>query len=62
MRLKRTDAVDVYNPTVDKWRKIAPLTIPKTTTAVVVNGTIYTLGGLIGKLSDFIFSPIVETV
>ena len=59
--LKRTDAVDVYNPTVDKWRKIAPLTIPKTTTAVVVNGTIYTLGGLIGKLSDFIFSPIVET-
>ena len=58
--LKRTDAVDVYNPTVDKWRKIAPLTIPKTTTAVVVNGTIYTLGGLIGKLSDFRFSPIVE--
>ena len=56
---KHTDAVDVYNPTVDKWRKIEPLTIPKTTKAVVVNGTIYTLGSLIGK-ANFTFLPIVE--
>ena len=55
--VKRTDAVDVYNPTVDKWRKIEPLTIPKATTVVVVNGTIYTLGGV---LDGFTFSPIVE--
>ena len=56
--LQRTDAVDVYNPTVDKWREIEPPTIPtEATTVVVVNGTIYTLGGL---LSDFGFSPIVE--
>ena len=58
--LKRTDVVDVYNPTTDKWHKIEPITTPKTTTAAVANGTIYTLGGLIGKLSDFRFSPIVE--
>ena len=56
---KHTDAVDVYNPTVDKWRKIEPLTIPKTTRAVVVNGTIYTLGDFIGKF-NFTFLPIVE--
>ena len=56
--LQRTDAVDVYNPTVDKWRKVEPPTIPTATTVVVVNGTIYTLGGVIGN--DFRFSPIVE--
>ena len=55
--IKRTDAVDVYNPTADKWHQIEPLTIPKSTTAAIANGKIYTLGGIIG---DFRFSPIVE--
>ena len=56
--LQRTDAVDVYNPTVDKWREIESPTIPiEGTTGVVVNGTIYTLGGVTG---NFRFSPIVE--
>ena len=57
--LQRIDVVDVYNPTVDKWREIDPPTIPtEGTTVVAVNGTIYTLGGVIGN--DFRFSPIVE--
>ena len=54
---RRIDAVDIYNPTVNKWRKAQHLTIPKATTAVVVNGTIYLLGGW---LDNGIFSPIVE--
>ncbi len=55
--INRIGDVDVYNPSVNKWRKIEPMTIPKTTRAVVVKGTIYALGGLEngGKLS-----PIVE--
>ena len=57
---KRTDTVDVYNPMIDKWRKIEPISTPKATIAAVVNGRIYLLGGFIGKLTDFIFSPIVE--
>ena len=48
LAIKRTGDVDVYNPAVDKWRKIEPMTIRKVTTAVVVKGTIYALGGLIG--------------
>ena len=49
--------VDVYNPTVDKWRKIESMTLLKGTTAVVVKGTIYALGGVIGGGR---FSSIVE--
>ena len=60
LALKRTGDVDVYNPAVDKWRKIEPMTIPKVTTAVVVKGTIYALGGLIGGGFGNL-SPIVET-
>ena len=54
---KRIGDVDVYNPTTNKWRELEPMTIPKTTPAVVVKGTIYALGGLKdgGQLS-----PIVE--
>ena len=56
-RLTRIGNVDVYNPTTNKWREVEPMTIPKTTTAVVVKGTIYALDGLEngGKAS-----PIVE--
>ena len=54
---KRIDAVDIYNPTVNKWRGAQPITTPKATTAVVVNGTIYLLGGW---LDNGVFSPIVE--
>ena len=56
---RHIDAVDVYNPTVNEWRKAQPLTIPKSTTAVVVNGTIYLLGGWLDNRNS-IFSPIVE--
>ena len=57
-RLTRFGDVDVYNPMTNKWREVEPMTIPKTTRAVVVKGTIYTLGGLKGGGQ---FSPIVET-
>ena len=56
-RLERIDAVDVYNPITDKWREAEPMTAPRTTTAVVVKGTIYALGGFKGA---GLFSPIVE--
>jgi len=56
-RLTRFADVDVYNPTTNKWREVEPMTIPKATRAVVVKGTIYTLGGLKGGGQ---FSPIVE--
>ena len=56
-RLTRFGDVDVYNPTTNKWRAVEPMTIPKTTIAVVVKGTIYALGGLKGGGQ---FSPIVE--
>ena len=59
LALKRTGDVDVYNPAVDKWREIEPMTIRKVTTAVVVKGTIYALGGLIGGGFGNL-SPIVE--
>ena len=49
--------VDVYNPTVNRWQKIESMTHLKGTTAVVVKGTIYALGGAIGSRE---FSPIVE--
>ncbi len=55
--LQRISDVDVYNPSANKWRKIEPMTIPATTTAVVVKGTIYTSGGLVGGGK---FSPVVE--
>ena len=56
-RITRFGDVDVYNPTTNKWREIQALTIPKTTWAVVVKGTIYALGGL---KDGGQFSPIVE--
>ena len=56
-RLTRFADADVYNPTTNKWREVEPMTIPKATRAVVVKGTIYTLGGLKGGGQ---FSPIVE--
>lgn len=59
LALKRIGDVDVYNPAVDKWREIEPMTIRKVTTAVVVKGTIYALGGLIGGGFGNL-SPIVE--
>ena len=49
--------VDVYNPKVGKWRKVESMTLLKGTTAVVVKGTIYALGGVLGGGR---FSPIVE--
>ena len=55
--IKRIGDVDVYNPTTNKWRELEPMTIPKTTPAVVVKGTIYALGGL---KDGGRFSPIVE--
>ena len=55
--IKRIGDVDVYNPSVNKWRKIEPMTIPKTTTEIVVKGTIYAFGGL---KDGGQFSPIVE--
>lgn len=55
--VSRIDDVDIYNPTVNKWRKIEPIPTPKTTMAVVVNGTIYLLGGYVSNLK---FSPVVE--
>lgn len=54
---KRIGDVDVYNPTTNKWREVEPMTIPKTTTEVVVKGTIYAFGGL---KDGGQFSPIVE--
>ena len=56
---RHIDAVDVYNPTVNKWRGAQPLTTPKATTAVIVNGTIYLLGGWLDSRNS-IFSPIIE--
>ena len=56
-RITRFGDVDVYNPTTNKWREVQALTIPKTTKAVVVKGTIYALGGL---KDGGQFSPIVE--
>ena len=56
-RITRFGDVDVYNPTTNKWREVQALTIPKTTWAVVVKGTIYALGGL---KDGGQFSPIVE--
>ena len=55
--LKRISDVDVYNPSANKWRKIEPMTIPATTTAVVVRGKIYALGSFKG---GGLFSPIVH--
>ena len=62
-RLSYISDVDVYNPTVDKWHKVESLTTPKETMSVVVNGTIYALGGVEGvdgKFTTFKFTPIVE--
>lgn len=56
---RHIDAVDIYNPIANKWRGAQPLTTPKTTTAVVVNGTIYLLGGWLDSINS-LFSPIVE--
>ena len=56
-RLVRISDVDVYNPTTNTWREVEPMTILKATRAVVVKGTIYALGGQIGRGQ---FSPIVE--
>ena len=56
---RHIDAVDIYNPRVNKWRAAPPITVPKSTTAVVVNGTIYLLGGWLDSING-IFSPIVE--
>ncbi len=55
--LKYIGNVDIYDPTVNTWRKIEPMTSLKTTMTVVVNGTIYALGGYMGAGR---FSPIVE--
>ena len=49
--------VDVYNPITNTWRKVEPMTSLRTTTPVVVNGTIYVLGGFQAGPK---FSPIVE--
>ena len=56
-RIARISDVDVYNPTTNKWREVEPLSIPKSTLAVVVKGTIYAVGGNLGGGK---FSPIVE--
>ncbi len=56
-KVTRLGDVDVYNPTPNKWREVEALTIPKSTRAVVANGTIYALGGQLGRGQ---FSPIVE--
>ena len=55
--INRIDAVDVYNPTANNWRVEQPITIAKTTTPAVANGTIYLFGGLRENAE---FSPIVE--
>ena len=56
-RIAYISDVDAYNPTVGKWRKVESMILLKGTTAVVVKGTIYALGGVIGGGR---FSPIVE--
>ena len=55
--IKRTDVVDVYNPRDNNWRVGQPITIAKTTTPAVANGTIYLFGGILDQGG---FSPIVE--
>lgn len=55
--LKDIGNVDVYHPTSNTWRKVEPMTTLKSTITVVVNGTIYALGGSIGAGR---LSPIVE--
>ena len=54
---RRIDFVDIYDPTHNRWREAQPLITPKSTTAVVVKGTIYLLGGWLDRK---IFSPVVE--
>ncbi len=54
---KYTSDVDVYNPITNKWHKVEPMTSLRTTTPVVVKGTIYVLGGMQAGPK---FSPIVE--
>lgn len=56
-RIARISDVDVYNPTTNKWREVEPLSIPKSTLAVVVKGTIYAVGGL---KDGGQFSPVVK--
>lgn len=56
-RVQRIDTVDVYNPRDNSWRVGQPITIAKTTTSAVANGTIYLFGGILDQRG---FSPIVE--
>ena len=56
-KIIRISDVDVYNPTTNKWREVEPMTTLKATRAVIVKGTIYALGGQVGRGQ---FSPIVE--
>ena len=50
-------SVDVYDPVARRWDVAPPMLQSKTTTAVVVDSTIYVLGGFIGSAR---YSPIVE--
>lgn len=55
------DLVEVYNPSVNRWRPTVPMLTPKVTTAVVANGTIYLLGGSgDGPKGRNEFTPVVE--
>lgn len=56
-KITRFSDMDVYNPTTNKWREVEPMTTLKVTRAVAVKGTIYALGGQVGREQ---FSPIVE--
>lgn len=56
---QRLASVDVYAPVSHRWRAGFPMLTAKTTSAVVVNGTIYALGGFIGNTR---FSQTVEAL
>ena len=54
---KRVTAVDVYEPSLNRWTVIPPTPIGKVAPAVAVNGVIYVLGGFVGGTR---FSQAVE--
>ena len=55
---ERVTAVDVYEPSLNRWTTILPLPVGKIAPAVAVNGVIYVLGGFVKSTR---FSQAVET-
>ena len=44
---KDLESIDFYEPSLNRWRAIPPLLVPKIDPTVAVNGVIYMLGGFI---------------